>query len=253
MATESDLRDLLRDPDPEGRGAIDLDAVISRSRRRRRPRVIAAQALGSVAIVGVLGTAVVVGGPLADRGVMMTADDAGADGAGEAVAESGDAPYVDQDALKWMPDACGAPVTDVVSSGGLTLDLSIETTLEPEERTPVEITLRNDGPDRLVGTSSPWPHVSLARDGLVVWHSYQTQEDIGYLIDLAPGESTTLAGYVDAVVCASEDDLIMDGPQNDMPAAPPGPYELRAVLVVWTDDGTTLVASSTPLLLEIAG
>jgi hypothetical protein len=255
VATESDLRDLLRGPDPEGRGAIDLDAVLSRTRRRRRPRVIAAQALGSVAIVGVLGTAIFVGGPLADRGVMMTADDvgSGADGAGESIAESGDAPYVDQDALKWMPDACGAPVTDTVSSEGLTLEMSIETIVEPEERIPVQVTLRNDGPDRIVGTSSPWPHMSLARDGLVVWHSYQTQEAIGYLIDLAPGESTTLETYFDRVICRSEDDLIMDGPQNDMPAAPPGQYELRAVLVMTTDDGATLVAASAPFPLEIAG
>ena len=132
MATESDLRDLLRGPDPEGRGAIDLDAVLSRTRRRRRPRVIAAQALGSVAIVGVLGTAIFVSGPLADRGVMMSAEDtgAGADGAGEAVTESGDAPYADQDALKWMPDVCGAPVTDPVSSDGVALEVSIEAEVE---------------------------------------------------------------------------------------------------------------------------
>lgn len=252
MATESDLRDLLRGPDPEGRGEIDLDAVLSRTRRRRRPRVIAAQALGSVALVGVLGTAVFIGGPLADRSVMMTADDAGA-GADEAITESGEAPYVDQDAFKWMPDACGAPVTDVVSSEGVTLEMSIETTFGPEERIPVQVTLRNDGPDRLVGTSSPWPHVSLARDGIVVWHSYQTQEAIGLVVDLAPGESMTLETSFDRVICGSEDDLIMDGPQNDMPAAPPGQYELRAVLVVTTDDGTSYLAASAPFQLEIAG
>jgi hypothetical protein len=252
VATESDLRDLLRGPDPEGRGAIDLDAVLSRTRRRRRPRVIAAQALGSVAIVGVLGTAIFVSGPLGARDVLMSAEDGGA-GADQAVPESGDAPYVDQDALKWMPDACGAPVTDAPSSDGLTLEMSIETIFEPGERIPVQITLRNDGPNPVVATSSPWPHVSLARDGLVVWHSYQTQEAIGYLIDLAPGESTTLEAYVDRLICRSEDDLIMDGPQNDMPAAPPGRYELRAVLVMTTDDGATLVAASAPYPVEIVG
>jgi hypothetical protein len=248
VATESDLRDLLRGPDPEGRGEIDLDAVLTRTRRRRRPRVIAAQAFGSVALVGVLGTAVVVSIPRADTGVQMTAEDAGA-GSDEAAT----APLADEDALKWAPDTCGAPVTDVVSSDGVTLELSIETIFEPEERIPVQVTLRNDGPDRLVGTSSPWPHVSLARDGIVVWHSYQTQEDIGLIIDLAPGESLTLDTYVDRVICGSEDDLIMDGPQNDMPAAPPGQYELRTVLVVTTDDGTSYLAASAPFQLEIAG
>jgi hypothetical protein len=255
VATESDLRDLLRGPEPEGRGDIDLDAVLSRTRRRRRPRVIAAQALGSVAIVGVLGTAVIVGGPLADRGVMMSAEDTGvgADGAGEAIAESGDAPYVDQDALKWMPDACGAPVTEAVSSPGVTLEMSLVTIFEPEQRIPVTVTLRNDGPDPLVGVTSPWPHVSLARDGLVVWHTYSTQEAIGRVVDLAPGESMTFETYFDGVICRTEDDLMMDDPQNGMPDAPPGRYELRAVVVVATDAGETLVAVSPPTGLEIAG
>jgi hypothetical protein len=253
VATESDLRDLLRGPDPEGRGDIDLDAVLSRTRRRRRTRVIAAQALGSVAIVGVLGTAIFVSGPLGARDVLMSAEDtgAGADGAGEAVTESGDAPSLDEDALKWMPDACGAPVTDPVSSDGLTLEMSVETVADGEDRVPVTVTLRNDGAEPLVGTSSPWPYVSLARDGVVVWHTYDTQEDIGYLVDLAPGESTTLETYVDLLACRSDDDLVMDGPQNDMPAAPPGEYEVRAVLVVTTDDGVTLLAASAPFSLEI--
>lgn len=252
MATESDLRDLLRGPEPEGRGDIDLDSVLSRTRRRRRPRVIAAQALGSVAIVGVLGTAIFVGGPLADRGVMMSAEDTGA-GADGAIAESGDAPYVDRDALTWVPDACGAPVTGLVSSDGLTLEMSIETTFEPEQRIPLTVTLRNDGPEPLVGVTSPWPHVSLARDGLVVWHTYSTQEAIGQAVDLAPGESMTFESYVDRVICRTEDDLVMDGPQNDMPDAPPGQYELRAVVVVATDAGEIVVAASPPSGLEIVG
>jgi hypothetical protein len=252
VATESDLRDLLRGPDPEGRGDIDLDAVLSRTRRRRRPRVIAAQVLGSVAVVGVLGTAIFVGGPLADRAVMMTAEDAGAgsDGGSE---ESATAPFADDDTLRWTPDACGAPVTELVSSDGLTLEMSIETIFEPEERIPVQVTLHNDGPEPLVGVTSPWPHVSLARDGLVVWHTYSTQEAIGQVVDLAPGESVTFESYVDRVICRTEDDLVMHDPQNDMPTAPPGRYELRAVVVVATDAGDTLVAASPPFEVEIAG
>lgn len=248
MATESDLRDLLRGPDPEGRGEIDLDAVLSRTRRRRRPRVIAAQALGSVALVGVLGTAVVVAIPRADTGVQMTAEDAVA-GSDEAAT----APFADEDALRWMPDACGAPVTEQVSTPGLTLEMSIVTTYEPQERIPVTVTLRNDGPDRLVGTSGRSPSVSFARDGLVVWHSYATQDASARVVDLAPGESMTFEAFFDRVICGTEDDLIMDDPQRDLPVAPPGQYELRAVLVVATDAGATLLAASPPLSLEIAG
>jgi hypothetical protein len=248
VATESDLRDLLRGPDPEGRGAIDLDAVLSRTRRRRRPRVIAAQALGSVALVGVLGTVAVVAIPRADPAVQMTAEDAGA-GSDEAATS----PYADEDALAWTPDTCGAPATEPVGAGSLGLAITVASVDASAERVPVMLTLRNDGPERIAGAIGSQPSLSLALDGIVVWHSDATAEASGAVVDLAPGESTTWETYVDLVVCGSEDDLVMDGSQNDMPAAPPGVYEVRAVLVVTTDDGATLIAASAPLPLEIVG
>ena len=250
MATESDLRDLLRGPDPEGRGDIDLDAVLRRTRRRRRPRVIAAQALGSVAIVGVVGTAIFVGGPWADRGVMMTAEDAGA-GAESADEESATAPFADGDALRWSPDLCGAPVTDPVGSEGVTLEMSIVTIFEPGDRIPVTVTLRNDGPDPIVGTSASSPYVSFVRDGVVVWHSFATQDASARIVDLEPGESMTYEAFFDRVVCGTEDDLVMEDPEDPLPRAPSGDYELRAVIVVTTDAGPSILATSAPLPLEI--
>lgn len=249
MATESDLRDLLRGPEPEGRGEIDLEAVLTRTRRRRRPRVIAAQALGSVALVGALGTAVVVSLPLAQPGVMMSAEDAGADGAGE---EAATAPFADEDARGWTPDVCGAPVTDPVASEGVTLEMTLVTTFEPEQHVPVVVTLRNDGPNRLVGTTGSVPHVSLARDGVVVWHSSATQDASARLVDLDPGEQMTYETYIERSICSSEEDLVMDDPDTALPLAPAGFYELRSVVVISTDDGATLVAASPPTPLEIA-
>jgi len=104
VPSESDLRDLLRDPDPKGRGAIDLDAVLTRARRRRRPRVIAAQALGSVALVGVLGTAVVVSLPRPAQEAALIAQDTSAG------SEEATAPFADSDATGGsfkMVDGCG--------------------------------------------------------------------------------------------------------------------------------------------------
>ena len=245
MATESDLRDLLRGPDPEGRGEIDLDAVLSRTRRRRRPRMIAAQALGSVALIGVLGTAVIVSIPPAPSGVMMTAEDA--DG-GESAAT---APEADESGLTWAPDACGAPVTDVPASDILGLVVDIPTTVDPGERLPVTITLTNDGPDRVTGSTSSAPHLSLSFDGTVVWHSYAVQDANARVVDLESGESMTYESYVDRVLCGSEDDVSMNDPESTMPLAGPGDYEIRAVLVIGTDDGASIVASAPPLPLEI--
>jgi hypothetical protein len=251
VATESDLRDLLRGPDPEGRGEIDLDAVLSRTRRRRRSRLIAAQALGSVALVGVLGTAIVVSNPLGQPGVMMTAEDAAGDSLGE---EAATAPYADEDARAWSPDVCGAPATDPVPSAGITLEMTLVTTFEPGQRVPVTVTLRNDGPDRLVGTTNSAPYVSLAvADGVVVWHSYATQDASARLVDLEPGEQMVYETYVERSICGSEDDLVMDDPDTTLPLAPAGYYELRSVLVISTDDGTTLLAVSPAASLEIAG
>ena len=48
MASETDLRHRFRDPEtPEG--TIDVDAVIRRARTRRRPRVLAAAGVSTLA------------------------------------------------------------------------------------------------------------------------------------------------------------------------------------------------------------
>jgi hypothetical protein len=249
VATESDLRDLLRGPDPEGRGEIDLDAVLSRTRRRRRPRVIAAQALGSVALVGVLGTAIFVSDPLGARDVMMSAEEDSGAGADEIAGES--ATLEDGAATKWQPDACGAPLTEVGSSAGVTLEMELVTTFEPGQRAPVTVTLRNDGTERLVGTTASAPHVTLARDGVVVWHSYATQDASARLVDLEPGEQMAYETYIERAICGSEEDLLMDDPETDLPLAPAGEYEMRSVVVITADDGTTLLAVSPRMPLEI--
>lgn len=249
MATESDLRDLLRGPDPEGRGDIDLEAVLSRTRRRRRPRVIAAQALGSVALIGVLGTVVVVSLPSTQSGVMMSAEDAGGDGTSE---EAAAAPYTDEDARAWTPDVCGAAVTEPVASAGVTLEMALVTTFEPGQSVPVTVTLRNDSPDRIVGTTASAPYVSFAEDGIVRWHSYATQDASARLVDLDPGEQMTYETFFERSICRSEDDLVMDDPDTALPLASAGIYELRSVVIVSTDDGATLLAASPPIPLEIA-
>ncbi|WP_395640102.1 hypothetical protein [Pseudolysinimonas sp.] len=246
MATESDLRDLLRDPDPEGRAAIDLDAVLTRARRRRRPKVIAAQALGSVAVIGALFTAVVAVQPT-QQAALMTAEDA----AGGSAADS--APFVDQDALKSGAPECGAPVAVAAPSPDLALEISLPTVFEPETRIPLTVTLRNEGTAPIQGSTASAPTMTFTRDRIVIWHSFAVQDLSARIVDLAPGESVTYETYFDRVVCGSEDDLVMDDPANPLPTADPGQYELFATLSISTDDGPVILASASPLPIEIVG
>ena len=53
MPSESEVRDRLQRADaPSGR--IDVEAVVRRSRARRRPRVVAAAAVTTLAVIGVV-------------------------------------------------------------------------------------------------------------------------------------------------------------------------------------------------------
>lgn len=224
MATESDLRDLLRGPEPEGRGEIDLEAVLSRTRRRRRPRVIAAQALGSVALVGVLGTVAIVSWPLAQPGVMMSAEDAGAgsDGVGE---EAATAPYADDDAGRSSDalslNSCGAPVSELTMIDAPTLVVSPITASAGSDWIPVTVTLHGTGlPAK--GVSST-PVLTISRDGVVV--SQPTAlEAIGYDIDLSPGGTFEYQVGVRPVECDPAH------PDADLGPLPPGEYEIRAAV-----------------------
>lgn len=244
MPSESDLRDLLQGPDPEGRAAIDLDVVLTRARRRRRPKVIAAQVLGSVAVVGVLGTAIFVAQPPAQQAALIAQDTAGG-------SEEAAAPFADDDAAKWMPDACGAPVTDPPASTTLTAEITLPTTFEPTEQVPVTVTLRNVGSDRVVGSTGSMPYLVFSQAGTVIWHSYAVQDLSMRLVDLAPGQSMSYDTYFERTVCGSEEDLVMDDPDSALPLAGPGSYELRAMISVESADGTSFVASAPALPIEI--
>jgi hypothetical protein len=174
---ESDLRHLLQGLDPEGRAAIDLDAVLSRARRRRRPRVIAAQALGSVALVGVLGTAIVVAQPPAQEAAMIAQDTA-------AGSEAESAPFVDTDAdidngmLK--ASECGdAPVIPPLMGWTVTVDPS---PLAASGELGVSVTLGLDAPVPESGIATI-AALTVIDDGIVVGHAFP----IGASVPIGPG------------------------------------------------------------------
>lgn len=205
MPSESDLRDLLRDPEPEGRAAIDLDAVLTRARRRRRPKVLAAQALGSVAVVGALFTAVVVSLPHAAETTAITAQDTAAG------SEAESAPFADDSTAKLL-DACGEPASrwpilgwglEVTDGGAVSAEAPVLT-----------ITLRNDGP--LVATGEiEVTRVSFILDDVVIGHGNAAVPG-GLPAELDAGEELTWDVPVTVEPC---DPLLPLGP---------GTYEVRA-------------------------
>ena len=174
MPSESDLRDLLQGPDPEGRGAIDLDAVLSRARRRRRPRVIAAQALGSVALVGALGTAVIVSLPQAAQETAMVAQDTSAGGD-----DADAAPFVDEYGMLKAAECGESPVDPPLI--GWSVAVSPSPLAAPGE---VGVTVT-------VGLDAPLPESGIATitvvtvidDGVVVGHAFP----VGASTPIGPG------------------------------------------------------------------
>lgn len=207
MATESDLRELLRDPDPEGRPTIDVDAVLARAHRRRRPKVVAAQALGSLAAVGAIVTGVVAIVPPPQTAIMVAEDSGGGD---ESAAEPGAA---DAD-LRWAMDACGEPPID-----GASATWSVATTVNGAGTdVTATLTLRNTGDAEVTGVATPWS-LTFVRDDVVVGRASLPGGTPGEFV-LGAGES--FDSTVGAVVESCD------------PAAPlaPGSYEVRAVVEV---------------------
>jgi hypothetical protein len=174
---ESDLRDLLRGAEPEGRAAIDLDAVLSRARRRRRPKVLAAQALGSVALVGVLGTAIFVAQPPAQESAMIAQDTA-------AGSEEATAPYADTDtgAENGMLKAseCGDPPV-IPPLLGWIVSVSPSPLTAPGE-VGVSVTLGLDARVPESGTVTVTA-LSVIEDGIVVGHAFP----VGAAVPIGPG------------------------------------------------------------------
>lgn len=226
MATESDLRNLLQGPDPEGRPAIDLDAVLSRARRRRRPRVIAAQALGSVAVVGALFVGVSALVPPAQTASMVAEDTAGGGTELYSMPESADAA---DGTLRLAAETCGQPYQGTSVPGAATLEIAPLSTDEGTDLT-VPVTLRNDGAEPISGVATT-PRIVLTLGGVVVGYA-PAVDLVGLPVELDPGMSTTFDAVVLPYACDPDDP---EAPIETLAVLPPGDYEMRAVLQFASD------------------
>ena len=254
MPTESELRRQFHDDEPGG--AIDLDAVLRRSRARRRPRVLGAAVVSSLAVLAIVvpvsisvagqQTAVLSGGSALapDRATAPEAVRGGVSGS---------------TATKPSPAAklnlCATPrVTPAPAYDGLVLTVQPVDAAADARDIPVTVTLTNTGARRVTGSLSPFPTLTLSRDGIVLWHSNGAVPSLAQQLDLAPGASTTFSSTFEPVVCGAEDEA-RSSFRADLPGAGPGAYQLSAAIDVTPtttdaggDVGAVLVTGPTSLV-----
>lgn len=237
MPSDSELRRRFREG-TQPRDQIDVDAVLRRVRARRRPRVLIAGAGSVLAIAAIAVPAVITSSSLG------TAQDSSLV-SGEYAPEASTGGAADGDAAMSRAPAdklnlCTAPVAEVSpAENGLVIAAQPVIAAAADRGIPVDVTLTNTGTTRIVGTTSPRPSLTLARDGITLWHSNGPSDLMAVLVDLDPGESLTYVGTFEPLVCGLADDEAENFPTG-LPEAGPGAY-LLSVAIDFTRDGGSFI------------
>jgi hypothetical protein len=258
MPTEAELREQFHDDDrPSAHHAIDLDAVLRRSRARRRPRVGAAAIVGSLAVLAIVvpvGVSVAAGQTglfSASSGSASSADDGGGKSAPESLAGGSNGGAVDGAAPVQKVNLCtGALARLAPAANGLILTVGPVEAAATDRDIQATVTLTNSGTAPFTGSASPFPVLTLSRDGIVLWHSNGAVPSLAAVIDLAPGASMSFPTTFEPLVCGAADDERTSF-REDLPATGPGTYGLSAVLGVSSDDGASVLVSGPVAVVEL--
>ncbi len=243
MPSEAELRERFHHDDdrpPTGPG-IGLDAVLRRSRARRRPRVIAVALVSSLAAIGIIVPVSigVLGSQFGQAGAGSAASAPGAKAPqyaneGGGAADGAPAPAA-------TINLCGgALATPAPAKNGLVLTVTPVDAAASARGIPVTVTLTNTGGAEVAGSLSPFPAITLSKNGTVLWHSNGAVPQLAQLLDLAPGARMTFSTSFEPLVCSPADDRAPSF-RSDLPEAGPGVYQLSAALTVSTDTGPVLV------------
>lgn len=221
MPTEDELRDALRGtPAP---GGLDADRIVARAKARRAPRQVGGVLLGALALtgVGVLTVQTLPVTPPVAETAMVAEDSSGAGGT-----ELSDAKRAPAEKL----NLCGAPVAEPVPSVS-----GLELTVEFPERATAGVgaiegvvRMTNTSASRVTGTTAAVPALTVARDGVTVWHSNGPMILSLVVVDLGPGETLEYRATFDPVLCTADDEAEPFPP--DLPALESGTYELSAAI-----------------------
>jgi hypothetical protein len=200
---------------------IDVDAVIARARRRRRPGRIGVGLVTTLAVVGLFG-----GGIFGlSRFVGSSGASSSAESGGSVAApDSAPVPSIAPRPTGPLPATCGRSLPALApTADGLVVTVTAKKSADHSYA--ATITLTNTGQKAVRGHSDT-ASVLLARGGIVVWHSPPTDPlGPGIEVDLAPGASLQIMTTFDATICGVGDDpggVLRTG----LPAAPPGSYQL---------------------------
>jgi len=247
-------------------GALDVDAVLRRSRRRRLPRRLATGGVSALAIAGIgvagataLGNAGAGpvttlssgsgedtdGGP-STGGLPEAARDTGTgtDGAGPAAggAASGGTRLAPAEKV----NLCGGPLAELApAQTGLVATPNFPATAPSGAgRISGTVTVTNTGSERVTGYTGASPAMTVSEGGITVWHTNGPQIMLAQLIDLGPGASVELPASIVPVRCGIEDDST-ESFREDLPALTPGMYQLSAIFYL-TPDGPSAASLPSP-------
>ncbi|PWC03121.1 hypothetical protein [Agromyces badenianii] len=216
---------------------IDVDAVLSASRARRRSRrtAIVGGAAAAVIVLGAGGIVVSAGLGGLGPGVSTTAGDASLSESPAAgtVPESatGDALGLKLAAPERV-NLCGAPIAAATDAAMVPLAVTVTTPATVGAGASVDalVTVTNTGDAPVGGELRLAPALTVAEAGIAVWHSSGDAAPESRAIELAPGASIELTGTFETRRCSADDEL---GPAlpADLPALSPGAYEVSAVVM----------------------
>lgn len=225
------LRAALHEAAEPGSRGIDVDAVLSGSRRRRRPRV--ALAGGALAVALIASGAGLAGGLLPQAAVMTASDTSDPADAPAATAESfsadggagsGDELAEGQPQVRSGADVCAAPDAALAADRGITVGTPPE--LERDGATTVTV-----GGDAALQGELVVESIALLDAGRVA--AVLLGADGAGAVDVPAGGTTEVAVQGALIGCG-------DGPP------PPGDYEAVATIRLIAENGATSTLRSAP-------
>ena len=239
------------------RSALDVDSLVRRSRARRRPALLGAGVLATVVIVGIGGLGIgalsglvpndLTAADSASTAEESASDQGGADDTGGGTMAEGESAL----APDWLQNRCGSsPVTpaDVPDIG-----LRLEVDFPARGMTSVDaiigtVRVTNTGSEPVAGAVSATPAITVAREGLTVWHTSGVEPSDTLDLELDPGESRAFDAVLRPLSCTIDDEArAVDGFDAGLASLPPGEYAVSAVLDITLDDDS---AARVPLVSE---
>lgn len=243
MSSESELRDAIRSSANIATTGIDTEAVVRRARARRVPKQLAFSSLSVLAVVGVAALGITTlpslqpgSNSASDSAVMSTMPESPPNNVNNGSSDpSTQGPSGDRIAAVRI-NSCGHNVVAVPKNDiGLTLTASFPRTSPANgQQVSGSVTLTNTSMERVKAFTPGEPAITLSRDGVTVWHSYETEVGTWIPIDLAPGQSIEYPSQFVPVLCTNDDELAADY-AGTLPPLPGGHYQASALMFITPD------------------